>query len=84
MLGGGSRPPSAKTSVVGGGAAMSFAAPPPLGAMFARPNQSGVPLRLRNEMQGLRYILFDETNYKNTDLSRFGPVYPKLKCTYKR
>ena len=34
--------------------------------------------RLRNEMQGLRYILFDETNYKNTDLSRFGPVYPKL------
>ena len=36
--------------------------------------------RLRNEMQGLRYILFDETNYKNTDLSRFGPVYPKLGC----
>ena len=40
--------------------------------------------RLRNEMQGLRYILFDETNYKNTDLSRFGPVYPKLVATRPR
>ena len=46
LLGGGSGPPSSKYQLLGGGKSMSSVAPPPLGAMFARPNAHGVNVRL--------------------------------------
>ena len=44
MLGGGSRPPSVKSVKLWGGQAMFFLEPPPLGAMFTRPHWICVPV----------------------------------------